>query len=55
MHGTMMRLGGMRSSRYPGSGETTATIIAAMPKAADTASRDHENSAASGLRNTPNV
>ena len=54
-HGTMIRRGPTRSKSQPSGGETTATVIAAMPNAADTASRDHENVSASGFRNTPNV
>ena len=44
-----------RSSNRPRGGEQTATVIAAMPKAAETASRDQENSSESGLRNVPKV
>ena len=40
---------------WPSSGEQTAMLIAATPKAADTACRDQENSSASGLRKMPNV
>ena len=51
----MIRRGLKRSSRMPSGGEQTATVIAAMPNAADTASRDQENSSASGFRKMPNV
>src|SRR5215470_8372762 len=53
--GRMMRLGFNRSSRYPRGGEHTATVIAAMPNEAETASRDHENSSVNGFRKTPKV
>jgi hypothetical protein len=51
----MIRRGAARSSRSPSGGEHTATVIAAIPNDAETASRDQPNSSVSGLRNTPNV
>ena len=53
--GRMIRRAMKRSSSTPSGGEQTATVMAAMPKAAETASRDHENSSASGFRKMPKV
>ena len=51
----MIRVGFTRSKKYPSGGEQTATVIAAMPNAADTDSRDQANSSARGFSSTPNV
>jgi len=51
----MIRLGPKRSNSKPNSGEQTATMMAAKPKAAEIASRDQENSLASGFRKMLNV
>ncbi len=55
MHGTMIRLGLNRSSNRPRIGDAAATVIAAIPNAAEIASLLQPNSAASGFRNTLNV
>src|SRR6476661_7551341 len=55
MHGSTMRLRPYRSSSRPSTGEQTATVIAAIPNAAEMLSRLHPNSALNGFRKTLKV
>src|SRR5579885_2227890 len=54
-HGRATLRAGYRSRRMPINGEHAATARAAMPKAADAASRDQPNSAVHGFKKMLNV
>src|SRR5215472_16653647 len=55
MQGTITRRGPYRSSSVPINGEQTATVKAAKPNAAETASRDQPKAPLRGFTNVPKL